>query len=236
MPSILSAGLLMLLSPGVSASVAEPAPAPADCSFMDEAGEPVRSILKRLTGPEVPIVIPKFYFGGPFVYPKDGQPGQDGTLLLYMHRANPMPYPIPQMKGKLERGIQDWISVLAFDFISIEVSAAATLSVYTRSTRNGETLDTPRYDYGLYRYAIPEDLNDSKIDLYFAGDPDRKTDVIHCGRVGPYGKTNPQCEQTTVLHGIKTIYTYNRRYLHDWQNMKANVARLIYCITNPKDI
>ncbi|BCH67441.1 hypothetical protein RvVAT039_pl02740 (plasmid) [Agrobacterium vitis] len=201
---------------------------------MSEGGEPVRSVLKRLTGPPVSVVVPKYYFGGPF-YPKDGQPGSDGTMLLYMHRENPLPYRTFDMRGKLARNIQDWMDVLLVDYISLDRVAEASLSI-TRATRKGERLNTPLDQYGLRKFEIPEELNDGRIDLFFAGDINNKTDVIHCGRVGPYGAVNPQCEQTTMLQGIKLSFTYSRRYLSEWKSMKDNVALLIHCIVQEKDI
>lgn len=208
---------------------------PAECSFMNEGGEPVQSVLRRLTGPPVSVVVPKYYFGGP-VYPKDGRPGSEGTMLLYMHRENPLPYRISEMKGKLARGIQDWMDVLIYDYISLDRVAEASLFASTRATSKGERLNTLLDQYGLRKFDIPEELNDRRIDLFFAGDLNNKTDVIHCGRVGPYGAVNPQCEQTTLLQGIKLSLSYSRRYLSEWKNMKDNVALLIHCIVQKKDI
>lgn len=202
-----------------------------ECKFMADAGRPVHGILKRLTGPEVPIVVPTLYFGDAMSRPRDGRAGYDGAVLLYMHQSNPMPYPLSKTRGKLEAGIQDWLNVLLWDYISIEKSAETALSVYTQATRKGETVPTAADAYGLQRYVIPEELNTRGIDLFFAGDPSAKTDLIQCSRGLPSGSVNPQCQLTTEFRGIKTSIVFQRRYLSEWQSTKSNVALVLHCIT-----
>lgn len=208
--------------------IATEAPA-AECDVLSQAGPRLDSVIIGADGQKVSVSVPKDYFGGDTYSEKKFQTAR--SLLLYMHRETLSPYRIKDMRGKIGAGIQDWVDILISNFVNLDRVADISIKIYTTPGRRNETVASYPYRYGLYRYDIPVDDRWNLIDVYYAKDPNGKTDVISCNRPHPEnGKTWPQCNQYTRIKGVDVNFSYGRQHLPEWSAMRRNVVKLISCI------
>jgi hypothetical protein len=195
-----------------------------NCAFIPDAGEPLHGILKRQTGRELSITVPQGYLSKPF--PAQGKIGENGTLLLFVHRTNPSPYPMADMSGKLAKGIQDWIQLLLWDFRSLETikNTALTTPVITKGY-----IDDLSYN-GKDLVRLTSASGSSSNDVLVSGDSQHLRDVIVCSRRKVGMSNNPQCRHSTIINGIHSTFTYGRQYLSEWTAIKFNVRNLLSCL------
>jgi hypothetical protein len=220
----------VLLSLDKSASLAAADANSRDgCTFMRDAGEPMHGILKRRTGRELAITVPQGYL--PIPFPAQGKIGEDGTLLLFLHRTNPLPYALADMRGKFAKGVQDWLQLLLWDFRSLDTIKNTALT--TPVIMKGYIDDLSYNGQDLVR--LPPTSGSSSIDVLVSAGPQPLRDVIVCSRKRTGLHSSPQCRHSTVINGIHSTFTYGRQHLSEWPQIKSNVRTLLACLVDQGD-
>lgn len=201
----------------------------SSCEFLAGNGPLVKGVLKRLTGPALPIAVPRNYFMGPLP-PKDGSIGADGTLLIYVNPTHPEPYFDNKRTASSRSGSSDVLQILVSDLIPIPSIVEYSLKLYSKNSISRQNATIIEFDGELMEYKIPDDENIYGVSIYFLGDPGNETDYIRCSKQKPYPRANPQCNHTMRIGDLSLQASYNKSRIGDWRLIKNNVNEVIKCI------
>jgi len=138
--------------------------------------------------------VPRDYLGAP-PYLEDGELGREGTLRLYANRKTAAPYAMADMRGKISAGNQDWISILVWEYASLDGVVSASIRTAFNNESYINDLEPDRF--GLASRKFPNNKT-SSIDVMESKSDDAENNVIICSR---------KKKAITRTHNALTIHT-----------------------------
>nr|WP_298097899.1 hypothetical protein [uncultured Shinella sp.] len=200
---------------------------PLGCDFSAVDSPILTGTLRQVDRPDTKIQLPRTYLPGPF-YPKDGQIGADGTLLMHMQVERFTPYPIQDMRGKIAKGEDDWIMLLITQIKPLEWIAQFTAEFNSGKEKGTRFTEIPQANGLLKLDYAPLTLQK---DTYVARENSHVTDVIACFvNNDPQTKLYPNCQHMTSASGIDIEIVYPMRELKNWKVLRERTRKFIACM------
>ncbi|MEZ5918835.1 MAG: hypothetical protein R3D66_02600 [Alphaproteobacteria bacterium] len=136
----------------------------------------------------------------------------------------------PNMRSFAELSREEFTAAKSNNIPNVHVliqDAALVISPEVMSSREKRTYDLrfKEKEYDLTKYTEWNDVKDIPFsEIYFEGTEGQETGFFHCDineRIG-----NPGCRYNFYFDDLYFSVAFNKRYLHDWKNIKEKITDL----------